>query len=191
MKKREFFQKHLKISDERMLDELERHSWLWRAKRRDHIMEEGELLKDIPFLVSGILKACYRDSSGEENVYCFAYREGEVAASINSLHGEVRAISTVKAITECELCYVSLEVLQNLVRTVPELGYTYEMLLSESMRNMVEHERIINQCDSIERYAWFAEKYPELTDRRISQKDIASYLHMTAEHLCRIRSRKK
>ena len=191
MKKRDFFQKYLKIGDEKILDELERHSWLWRAKRRDRIMEEGELLKDIPFLVSGILKACYRDSSGEENVYCFAYREGEVEASINSLHGEVRAISTVKAITECELCYVSLEVLQNLVRSVPELGYTYETLLSESMKNMVEYERIVNQCDSTMRYAWFAEKYPELTDRRISQKDIASYLHMSAEHLSRIRSGKK
>lgn len=191
MKKRDFFRKHLKISDDGILDELEQHSYLWKVKKRETIMEEGELLTEIPFLVSGILKASYRDSTGEENVYCFAYREGEVAASINGLHGEVRAISTVKAVTESELCYVPLAVLQNLVRTVPELSYTYETMLSESMKNVVEHERIISMCNPAERCAWFAEKYPDLADRGISRKDIASYLHMSAEHLSRIRPREK
>ena len=56
---REFFKKYLEINDPKVLDELERHSEIWKVKKREIVMTEGEIITDIPFLISGVLKACY------------------------------------------------------------------------------------------------------------------------------------
>ena len=61
MTKREFFRKYLNIDDGKILDEMERYSEVWTVKKREIIMQEGETVTDIPFLISGVLKAYYHD----------------------------------------------------------------------------------------------------------------------------------
>lgn len=53
MTKREFFRKYLNIDDGKILDEMERYSEVWTVKKREIIMQEGETVTDIPFLISG------------------------------------------------------------------------------------------------------------------------------------------
>ena len=183
---REFFKKYLEINDSKVLDELERHSEIWRVKKREIVMAEGEIITDIPFLISGVLKACYCEKSGVEKVYCFAYQAGDVAASIKSIHGVVKALCTVEAVQDSELCYISLAFLQKLIRNNPQIGYIYEQLLSVSVERMMEHEKQITICSPAERYEWFQKQYPML-EEKVSKKDIASYLNMSPEHFSRIK----
>lgn len=185
MTKREFFRKYLNIDDGKILDEMERHSEVWTVKKREIIMQEGESVTDIPFLISGVLKAYYHDSRGTEKVYCFAYRPGEHAASIKDIHGDVEAMCTVEAVQESRLCYISLPVLQKLIQKEAVIRMTYETLLTASIAGMVEHEKVVSSCTPSERYEWFREKYRDI-ESEISRKDIASYLNMTPEHLSRI-----
>lgn len=190
MTKREFFRKYLNIDDGKILDEMEHHSEVWTVKKREIIMQEGETVTDIPFLISGVLKAYYHDSHGVEKVYCFAYRSGDHAASIKDIYGDVKAICTVEAVQESELCYISLPVLQKLIQKESAIRMTYETLLTASIAGMVEHEKVIASGSPSERYAWFREKYHEI-ESEISRKDIASYLNMTPEHLSRITRNEK
>lgn len=190
MIKREFFKKYLGISNSKVLDELERHSEIWKVKKREIVITGGEILIDIPFLISGVLKARYYKASGAEKVYCFAYQTGEVVASIKGIHGTVRALCTVEAVQDSELCYVPLVFLQKLIQNNSHVAYIYEQLLSASMEQMMEHEKQITICSPTERYEWFQKKYPML-EEKVSKKDIASYLDMSPEHFSRIKRQKK
>lgn len=190
MTKREFFKRYLNISEKKILNELEYSSEVWTVKKKEIIMEEGEVVTDIPFLMSGILKAYYHDPRGREKVYCFAHCPGDPAASVNDIYEMVEAMYTVEAIQMSELCYISLPVIQKLIQEEPEVRQIYETLLSASIINMTEHEKVISTYSPVERYEWFQERYQNV-ELSISQKDIASYLNMSPEHLSRIRKNRK
>lgn len=183
--KKVFWKNVVGVKDETVLKALEKHSTEWNLKKGDLVIREGTIVTQIPFLISGVLKAFYTETSEKNRVYCFGYVPGEPVTAITALGTGAKSACTVEALSNCSLMYISMETLLGLVRNNLEAARVYNRLLSMSIRKIMEHEKILASCDARERYRWFIETYPGLAEQ-INKKDIASYLNMSPETLSRI-----
>lgn len=80
---------------------------------------------------------------------------------------------------------VPMVCLVKLIHNNIEASHVYSRMLSMSLRKVIEHNKILMICEVQERYQWFRETYPGLSEL-VRKKDIASYLGMTPESLSRI-----
>ena len=185
LNKRLFWKNVVGVKNNILAEELDEHSLIWHLKKGDQVIGEGDTVTEIPFIVSGVLKAVYKDEFGKNRVYCFGYIPGETATSISSLKAGVKAACTIVAVKECTLVCVSLDYLVELVKSNIEVAKIYNRMLSLSLKRGIEHEKTIASYDIRRRYKWFTEVYPGLAEQ-VSKKDIASYLHMATESFSRI-----
>lgn len=191
IEKKEFFRKYLNIKNEATLGKLEQISSCGIVGNRDIIIREGEALQYVPFLVSGIVKG-YSESEGDgkEHISCFGYLKGDIVVGISNLTINVKSLLTIEAIGMCEMIYVPVPELLNLIDESSEMMHLYNRELSLAYKKLMEHEDIVTNHRAKERYKYFVETYHDLVDV-VSKKDIASYLHLSPESLSRVRKEYK
>ena len=186
IKTKEFFRKYLNIKNGATLERLEQISSFWIVGDKDIIIQEGEGLQYVPFLVSGIVKG-YSKSKGDgrEHISCFGYLKGDIVVGISILTINVKSLLTIEAIGPCEMICVPLPELLELIHESEEMMHLYNRALSLAYKKLMEHEDIVANHRAGARYKYFVETYRDLVDV-VSKKDIASYLHLSPESLSRV-----
>ena len=186
IEKKEFFRKYLNIKNKATLERLEQISSFWIVGDRDIIIQEGESLQYVPFLVSGIVKGYSRSKGdGKEHISCFGYLKGDIVVGISILTINVKSLLTIEAIGPCEMLCVPLPELLELIQKSAEMMHLYNRALSLAYKKLMEHEDVVANHRARERYKYFVETYRDLVDI-VSKKDIASYLHLSPESLSRV-----
>lgn len=157
------------------------------AKRKEFILQPGEVAKYEYFITKGCVKVYSVDRNGGEHVSMFAiedYWTGDMASYMT----QQPSTYYMKALEDTEFLMITKENLERLLKEVPKFERFYRNLYQ---RSLVAHIRRINQGISLtaeERYEIFLNKYPHIANR-ITQKDLAAYLGITPEFLSMIRSR--
>jgi CRP-like cAMP-binding protein len=157
------------------------------AKRKEFILQPGEVAKYEYFITKGCVKVYSVDRNGGEHVSMFAiedYWTGDMASYMT----QQPSTYYMKALEDSEFLMITKENLERLLQEVPKFERFYRNLYQ---RSLVAHIRRINQGISLtaeERYEIFLNKYPHIANR-ITQKDLAAYLGITPEFLSMIRSR--
>lgn len=156
-------------------------------KRRQSILEEGEICKYSSFVNEGCLKAFSVDKDGIEHVLNFAC-PGWWIADMYSLISHKPAILNIEAIVDTEILMLSRDDQQQLFGRVPKFERFFRILVENSL--VANHQRLINNMSltAEERYLDFLHKYPTLLEFA-PLHSIASYLGITPEFLSRIRAR--
>ncbi|HJD26730.1 MAG TPA: Crp/Fnr family transcriptional regulator [Candidatus Blautia intestinipullorum] len=180
-----FWRTTVGIKDTGTLAALDNNSYIKNLEKGQRVIKEGETVTEVGFIVRGVLKAVYKDIFGKERVYCFGYIPGEAAVSVANLAVGVKSICSVEAVNECTILCVPMVCLVKLIHNNIEASHVYSRMLSMSLRKVIEHNKILMICEVQERYQWFRETYPGLSEL-VRKKDIASYLGMTPESLSRI-----
>jgi CRP-like cAMP-binding protein len=157
------------------------------VKKKESLLREGELCRNINYVQSGVLRAYYLDKEGNENIIMFAINDWWVTDIYSFATGNP-AVMHIDALENSGIFQLSKNDLETLFREVPGFERFFRIIMQNSY--IREQLRSIQNLSlsAEERYLNFTQKYPDFM-QRISQKQIASYLGITPEFLSVIRSK--
>lgn len=155
------------------------------VKRRQFILQEGDVCKHNTFVVEGCLKMYMVDPNGKEHNLQFAIENWWIG-DIGSFHSGEASRLNVEAIENSVILQIKKEDQWKLFEDYPKFNRIFRVLAENAMVSL--QNRILQNISSTaeERYLEFLKKYPQLFNR-ISNVQIASYLGVTPEFLSTIR----
>ncbi len=157
------------------------------ARRKEFVMQPGEITKYEYFVTKGCLKTYSLDRNGVEHVSMFAIEDfwtGDLA----SFTLQQPSTYFIKALEDSEFLMITKENFDHLLQAIPKFERFYRNLYQNSLVSYIKRTNEGLSLTAEERYEIFLNKYPQIANR-ITQKDLAAYLGITPEFLSMIRSR--
>ena len=192
---KKFYCKTIGIKSEEVLEKLTENSSICKLKAKMLIARENEKVKQISFLykTGDIVKAYYKNPKGKHQIHCFAHLAGEPLVGIMNLDRNMTSFLTVEAVTDCEIVSTSSIVIHRLAQENIEITLICNRMQGVSAMREMEYRRMILTCTPMQKYEYFIENKVETIsedEKKISKKDIASYLNMTPECFSRMLKKK-
>jgi len=156
-------------------------------KRRQFILQKGDVCKHNTFVVEGCLKMYTIDTNGKEYNLQFAIENWWIG-DIGSFHSEEPSRLYIEAMENSVILQIKKEDQWKLYTDYPKFDRIFRVLAENAMVSL--QNRILQYISSTaeERYIQFSKKHPQLFNR-ISNVQIASYLGVTPEFLSTIRKK--
>jgi CRP-like cAMP-binding protein len=180
------------VSNEISLTDIEQKIFLGMlepkiVKRKQLILQEGEICHHSTFVVSGALKGYTVDKLGGEHILNFALNDWWIA-DMYSLISEKPGILNIEAIVDTEIIQLSRGNQQKLYEQVPKFERFFRIRIENAL--VANQQRTVDNLSlsAEERYLIFIKKYPSILEC-VPQHNIASYLGITPEFLSKIRKR--
>lgn len=158
-----------------------------KLRKRQYILQQDDICKNLVFVEKGILRSYSVDSKGNEHILQFAPEGWWISDAYSFLTGEA-AVYNIEAIEDSELLLISKSSLDELYERIPKFERYFRLL---SQANMVAtHRRLTASLSESadEKYLRLLSAYPNIV-ARVPQHMIASYLGITPETLSRVRKR--
>lgn len=156
-----------------------------KLRRKQYLLQEGDVWRYIAFVSSGLLKSFSIDEKGREHIMYFA-PENYWAADDESFMNGTPATLNIDAIEDTDVVLIEKTKFQILCKNIPQLNDLGNTLL---YRSFIASQSRIHSNISLsaeEKYQKFLDKFPVVV-KRIPQHMIASYIGITPETLTRIR----
>jgi CRP/FNR family transcriptional regulator, anaerobic regulatory protein len=181
-----YFEKHLPLTDEEkfiVADVFKER----RIKRKQFILQEGEICNQNTFIVEGCFRTYMVDDKGKEHNLQFAVENWWIG-DIGSFHLEKPSKLYIEAIENSIILQCKKEDQIKLFVKYPKFNQIFRVLAENAIVSM--QNRILQNISSTaeERYLDFVERYPDFFNR-ISNVQIASYLGVTPEFLSAVRKK--
>lgn len=157
-----------------------------KLRKKQYLLQEGDVCKYIVFVERGLLRSYTIDNKGSEHILQFAM-EGWWSADLYSfLTNEVSSYH-IEALEDCELLMITKNSWDLLLERVPALERYFRILLQNNL--IATQRRLMGELSETaeEKYLKMLNAYPDIM-QRVPQHMIASYLGITRETLSRIRS---
>jgi CRP-like cAMP-binding protein len=158
-----------------------------KFRRKQYLLQEGEVCKYNTFIVQGAMRQYTVDDKGEEHIIRL-FIENWWAADRESLMRQTPSTYFIDAWEETETLLVTKNALIDLIDNIPAL---LEWARTLEVNYAIASQRRLSAAVSLsaeERYHDLERTYPEFL-QRFPQHIIASYLGINRETLSRIRSR--
>lgn len=179
-----FYRAHYGLQDQEILRALAAASTVRRLRAGELLVREGEVQREVPFLVSGVIRSYYYDAGGKDVTDCLDNEAGAPVVTEAELGQPSRLY--LEVLVETEVIALPVEDVRRLIRQYPALLEIYNRLLTVSYSKHWEIKTVITRSTAMQRYQWFLRRYPGLSDQ-VNQKYIASFLEMTPVTLSRLR----
>ncbi|MEH6659798.1 Crp/Fnr family transcriptional regulator [Leeuwenhoekiella marinoflava] len=150
-------------------------------KKDAYFAEAGKVLKQVGFIVDGILRICYYNNKGEEITKIFI-EENNLLYNLRN----VPSTEYIQATTDSKLLTFSNQDWKEISDTIMEWDSIIQKITNKSLIQKLEKVSPLISQDATTRYLEFMKKYPTLVNR-IPLSYIASYLGITQQSLSRIR----
>ena len=156
-----------------------------KLRKRQFLIQEGDLVKYQYFVVSGCLKIYEVDNNGDEHIVQFA-KENWWASDFKAFFEGKKATLSIDCIENSIVLGIDKQDLEDLFLDIPKFDRFFRIKLTSLF--VALQNRILSSLDksSAERYVEFQKSYPEL-EQRVPNYMIANYLGMKPESLSRIR----
>jgi CRP/FNR family transcriptional regulator, anaerobic regulatory protein len=156
-------------------------------QRKDFLLREGQVAKNINYIHKGALKAYYLDKESDENIIMLAIDDWWVTDMYSFATGNP-AMQYISAMEDTIVLQLQKSDFDILLHKVPIFERFFRILMQNAY--IREQLRIIQNLSmpAEERYLNFINKYPHLV-QRVSQKQIASYIGVSPEFLSAMRKR--
>lgn len=167
--------------------ELQSFFTLKKLRKKQYLLQEGDVCKYLSFVSKGLLKSYIFDEKGSEHINMFAF-EGWWISDFNSFINQEKAVLNIDAIEETELLMITREDYENLMLKIPVMDRYFRILYQNSLVTKDYRLIVSNSFTAEEKYTQFAQKNPEVI-QRIPHNLIASYLGLAPETVSRIRKK--
>lgn len=156
-----------------------------KLRRRQYILQEGDVCKYVAFVEKGMLRSYSIDDKGNEHIMQFAFEGWWIADQYSFLTGEP-AVYTIDALEDAELLLLSKQAEEELLLKIPKFERYFRLLLQNSL--IATQRRLIASLSQSaeERYQQLIAGCPTIP-QRVPQHMMASFLGITPETLSRIR----
>jgi CRP-like cAMP-binding protein len=178
------FSNYLSLNDSE-ISELESRLTEKRVKRRQFILQEGDVCKQYTFVVNGCFKMYKVDNKGQEHNLQFSIENGWIG-DIGSFHSEKPSELYIEALEQSTILQITKPDLILLYTNFPKFDRIFRVLIENAFVSL--QKRVLQNISSTaeERYLDFLKNYPNLFNR-ISNVQIASFIGVTPEFLSKIR----
>lgn len=158
------------------------------VQKRELVLKQQQLCKEIYFVQSGLLRAFYMDVSGKESTIMFAMPDWWITDMYCFINHQP-AMLNIEALEDSMILQLKKDDLDDLYLKIPKFERFFRIMMQNAYTR--EQLRIIENLSltAEQRYYNFLQKYP-LAAERITQKQIASYLGITPEFLSTIKTNK-
>lgn len=181
-----YFEKLLPLNDEEkfIVEDVFKER---RIKRKQFILQEGDICNQSTFVVEGCFRTYTVDDKGKEHNLQFAVENWWIG-DIGSFHSEKPSRLYIEAMENSIILQCKKEDQINLFLKYPKFDRIFRVLAENAMVSM--QNRILQNISSSaeERYLDFVQRHPHFFNR-ISNVQIASYLGVTPEFLSAIRKK--
>lgn len=156
--------------------------------KKEFILKEGQLCKNINYVHSGTVRAYYIDKAGKESTIMFAITDWWIT-DMYCFINQLPAMLYIEAIEHSTIFQLSKNNFDILCNEVPRFERFFRIIMQNAY--IREQLRVIQNLSlsAEERYNSFVDKYPQVV-QQVTQKQIASYLGITPEFLSAIRANK-
>jgi CRP-like cAMP-binding protein len=182
----DYFNKFLTLNEEetKFVEEVFKEK---KIKRRQFILNEGEICKHNTFVIEGCFKMYFIDENGKEHNIQFAIENWWIG-DLGSFHSEEPSKFYIEAIENSTILQIKKQDLLKLYVDYPKFNRIFRVLAENAMVGL--QKRILQKISSTaeERYLDFLKQHPYFFNR-ISNVQIASYLGVTPEFLSSIRKK--
>lgn len=156
-----------------------------KLRKKQFLLNEGEVCRYIGFVNSGCLREYTIDNKGNEHIIQFAIEDWWVS-DLNSFLSDEPAVYNIDALQDSEILLLEKSARDNLLDECPKMERFFRILIESN--HVANHRRITDSLSTSaeEKYLKFIKTYPKLFEL-VSQNQIASYLGITPQSLSRIR----
>ena len=158
-----------------------------KLRKKQYLLQEGDVCKNIAFIEKGALKAYSMDDNGNEHIIQFGF-EGWVISDLYSFLTGESATYNIDAIEDAELVLINKAAHEELLQKLSKYETFTRLNITGAYLAMQRRLTSIISSSLEERYANFTALYPNIV-QRVPQHMIASYMGLTPETLSRIRRR--
>lgn len=155
-----------------------------RIKKKQFFLQEGDVQRQLVFVIDGCLRSYSVDENGFEHILQFA-PPGWWISDMRSMLEQTPASLNIDAVDESEIIVISKSDLDRLYKEITSLDRFFRIL---SERSIATHQhRLIDSLSltAKERYINFCRQYPSLITC-LPQKYVASYIGITPEFLSKM-----
>lgn len=158
-----------------------------KVRRRQFILQEGDVCKYNSFVIEGCFRMYMVDENGKEHNLQFAVENWWIG-DIGSFHSEQPSQLNIEAIENSVILQIKKEDQLRLFVDFPKFNRIFRVFTENALVSL--QRRVLQNISSTaeERYLDFLERHPYFFNR-ISNVQIASYLGVTPEFLSTIRKR--
>lgn len=153
------------------------------------LAHQGNAVMEQYFILEGILKRVVSSADGKEMILRFAI-ENEIGTSYAARRLGTKMPYSICALTHVRVAQLPMEQWVDFIDGHPELKSGFELEITRIMGEVLAHTITLHLLDATGRVNRFLRKYPHLVDR-LPRKELASFLNLTPETLCRLKSRGK
>jgi CRP-like cAMP-binding protein len=157
-----------------------------KLRKRQYLLQEGDVCRFNAFVCSGFLRYYYVDNKGQEHIMQFA-PENYWTGDRESMDSGLPSKYNVDAIEDSEVLLLKKEDFELIRRTVPAFDDFVNKTLQRNVLVLQERIHISLSLSAEEKYSNFISKYPSISNR-VPLHMIASYLGVSPETLSRVRS---
>nr|WP_315224769.1 Crp/Fnr family transcriptional regulator [uncultured Flavobacterium sp.] len=182
-----YITQYVTISEETFNLEIKNYFIKKRLRKKEYLLEEGEVCKNFSFIVKGAMRKYYVDEKGIEHVVNL-YVENWWAGDRESFVKLTPSVYNVVAWEDCELFLISRD---NTLKLLKECAVFNEFILKLDEQNTISTQKRITSSLSLtaeKSYEDFINNYPHFV-QRFPQHIIASYLGITKDTLSRVRKK--
>ncbi len=158
-----------------------------KIKRKQCLLQEGEICKHLAFIITGAMRKYYVDDKGAEHVIDL-YVENWWAGDRESWVMHTPSKYNIEACEDCDVLLISRANQLKLCNHLPAFN---QLMVKLDERNAISSQKRITSSISLtaeKRYADFVDLHPEFV-QRFPQHIIASYLGITKDTLSRVRKK--
>jgi len=177
-------EKRVQLTDEEF-DVISKFFIPKKLRKKQFLLHEGEVCKNIGFVNSGCLREYTIGNKGSEHIIQFAIEDWWISDPNSYLSG-LPSTYNIDALENSEVLLLEKSAREKLLDSCPKMERFFRILIEA---NFVATQRRITESLSTsaeERYLKFIKMYPKLIEQ-VSQNHIASYLGITPQSLSRIR----
>ena len=173
--------------DSEEIDALKKAFIERRIKRRQFILQEGDVCKLNTFVVEGCFRMYFVDEKGKEHNIQFAVENWWIG-DIGSFHSEEPSKLYIEAIENSVILQIKKQDQLDLFVNHPKFNQIFRVFTENAL--VTYQRRVLQNISSTteERYLDFMKRYPYFFNR-ISNVQIASFLGVTPEFLSTIRKK--
>jgi len=158
-------------------------------RKRQYIMQEGEINRFETFIVKGLTKTYEVDEKGQEHIVQFGLEDWWIG-DLYSFLTETPSKYNIDCIEDTEVFQITKPNLEVLYEKVPKMERHFRIIIQNAF--IASTKRVASSLakSAADRYQEFIVQYPQI-EQRVPNHQIASYLGITPQSLSRIRAQAK
>jgi len=170
------------------IDILESSISASQIKRKDHVLQEGQICNTMYFIAKGCMRQYIINPKGTEQTLQFGVENWWITDYL-SYHNSTPSHFYIQAVEITEVIAIEKPVLESLLEKVPKLEKYFRIVAQKAFGAAQMRIKFLFTMSAEERYNHFKNQQPDFV-QRVPQYMLASYLDFSAEFMSKIRAGK-